>query len=147
MKRDIFWRDGQLLHTLDGDAGEAWERIVVPKHRRADVLCMAHDHHMSGYLAHKKMVEHLKRLYTWPGIGRDIQIWCNTCDPCQRIKKGNIYKAPLKLLSVIEAPNGVMAFDLVGPFPRSKDGFKYVLTGICLHSKFPEGMCKSRNGS
>ena len=47
---------------------------------------------------------------------------------------------PLKPLSVIEAPNGVMAFDLVGPFPRSKDGFKYVLTGICLHSKFPEGM-------
>ena len=69
MKRDIFWRDGQLLHTLDGDAGEAWERIVVPKHRRADVLRMAHDHHMSGHLAHKKMVEHLKRLYTWPGIG------------------------------------------------------------------------------
>ena len=95
---------------------------------------------MSGHLAHKKMIEHLKRLYTWPGIGRDIQIWCKSCGPCQRIKKGNIYKAPLKPLPVIEAPNEIMAFDLVGPFPRSKDGFKYVLTGICLHSKFPEGI-------
>ena len=81
-----------MLHTLDGDAGEAWERVVVPKHRREDVLRMAH-HPMSGHLAHKKMVEHLKRLYTWPGIGRDIQIWCNSCGPCQRIIRA-IYIKP-----------------------------------------------------
>ena len=41
---------------------------------------------------------------------------------------------------MIEEPNHTMAFDIVGPFPRSKEGFKYVLTAICLHSKFPEAI-------
>ena len=30
-----------------------------------------------------------------------------------------------------------VVFDLVGPFPRSKDGYKYLLTATCLATKFP----------
>ncbi len=35
-------------------------------------------------------------------------------------------------------PFEVVAIDLVGPFLRSKKGFKYLLTLICLVSKYPE---------
>lgn len=35
---------------------------------------------------------------------------------------------------------GQITFDLVGPFPCSKDGFKYVLTSICMASKFPDAV-------
>ncbi len=33
-----------------------------------------------------------------------------------------------------------VAVDLVGPFPRSKSGYKYLLTMICLASRYPEAL-------
>ena len=33
-----------------------------------------------------------------------------------------------------------MAFDLVGPLPRTKRGHKYILTCMCLGSKYPEAI-------
>ena len=33
-----------------------------------------------------------------------------------------------------------MAFDLVGPLPSTKQGYKYLLTCICLGSKYPEAL-------
>ena len=33
-----------------------------------------------------------------------------------------------------------MAFDIVGPFPRSKSGYKYLLTYICMASRYPDAI-------
>ena len=33
-----------------------------------------------------------------------------------------------------------MAFDLVGPFLRSRDSFKYILIAISLVSRYPEAI-------
>ena len=49
-------------------------------------------------------------------------------------------RAPLQPIPVITEPYEKMAFDLVGPVPRSRDGFKYVLSGICLASRYPEAI-------
>ena len=67
---------------MEGDAGEIYRRLVVPRVRRADILKMAHDHPMVGHLAYKMMTSHLKRLYTWPGIGKDVLAWCKSCANC-----------------------------------------------------------------
>ena len=34
----------------------------------------------------------------------------------------------------------MLAFNLVGPFPRSTHDYKYVLTAMCLASKYPEAI-------
>ena len=39
---------------------------------------------------------------------------------------------------MITEPFEKMAMDLVGPFTRSHRGFKYILTTICLASKYPD---------
>ena len=41
---------------------------------------------------------------------------------------------------ILEKPFEKLAVDLVGPFPRSKLGMKYLLTGICLASRYPEAI-------
>ena len=33
-----------------------------------------------------------------------------------------------------------MAFDLVDPLPRSSSGYKYILTAMCLYTKYPEAI-------
>ena len=43
-------------------------------------------------------------------------------------------------MPVITEPFEVMAFDLVGPYERSQHGYKYVLTAMCLASKYPEAI-------
>ena len=46
---------GLLVHEMEGDAGETYRRLVVPRVRQADILKMAHDHPMAGHLAYKKL--------------------------------------------------------------------------------------------
>ena len=82
----------------------------------------------------------LKKLFTWPGIGRDIQNWCSTCPHCQKAAKHTGPKAPLKPLPMIQTPFHCIAFDHVGPLPRTKRGHQYLLTCICLSSKYPEAI-------
>ena len=71
---------------------------------------------------------------------QDILDWCKQCERCQKAKKANQSKAPLQPIPVLTEPFEKLAFDLVGPFPRSVDGFKYVLTGICLATRYPEAI-------
>ena len=49
-------------------------------------------------------------------------------------------KAPLQTVPVITEPFKKIAFDIVGPFPRTKDGYKYILLTICIASKYPEAI-------
>ena len=76
----------------------------------------------------------------WPGIYKDVLGWCKQCDRCQKTKKTNVPRAPLQQIPVITEPFEKVAFDIVGPFPRSKNGHKYVLSAIRLASRFPEAI-------
>ena len=51
--------------------------------------------------------------------------------------KGSQLQSPLP---VISTPFSRMAFDLVGPLLSTKQGYKYLLTCICLGSKYPEAL-------
>ena len=73
-------------------------------------------------------------------MSRDVKIWCRTCPECQKAAKPVNHRAPLRPLPVIREPFSRIAFDLVGPLPRTKQGHKYLLTSICLGSKYPEAV-------
>ena len=88
----------------------------------------------------KKTSALLRRYYTWPGISRDIKNWCLTCATCQKVNKCLPRKSPLKPFPVISTPFETMAFDLVGPFQKSQNGYRYVLTSICLAAKYPDAV-------
>ena len=57
---------------------------------------------------------------------------------CQLHRKEKPTRAPMVPMPVLSVPFEVVAIDLVGPFPRSRKGFKYLLTAICLASRYPE---------
>ena len=46
----------------------------------------------------------------------------------------------VQTVPVITEPFEKIAFDIVGPFPTTKDGYKYILSTICLASKYPEAI-------
>ena len=86
----------------------------------------------------------LKKKVPLARYGTVIQNWCSTCPRCQKAAKRTGPKTPLKFLPVIQTPFHRIAFDLVGPLPRTKRGHQYLLTCICLSSKYPEAILPKR---
>ena len=128
------WKDGLLVHREDDIIGETRERIVVPTGRRREILKIA------GHLSGKKTRGINSKCFTRPGMPKDVKEWCKTFPECQKAQKKQSMRAPLIPLPVIETPFHRVAFDLVGPLPRSKSGMKYILTSTCLASKYPEAI-------
>ena len=131
------WQD---VHLHISGLGEECVRIVVPRGRRNDVLKLAHSSLLGGHLSIRKTRDLINRSFTWPGMVKGIKEWCFSCQACQKAQKAAGGKAPLKPLPVITEPFSGVAFDLVGPLPRTKPDHKYILTSMCLASKYPEAI-------
>ncbi len=110
----------------------------MPAGHRQQLLQLAHDH--NGHLSTKKIRAVLKRIVTWPGIHKDIVEWCTRCDICQKEARARAPRAPMEEIPVMTVPFEKIAIDLVGPFQRSKAGYKYLLTVIDLASRYPEAL-------
>ena len=67
----------------------------------------------------------------------EVVDWCRSCARSQKVSKTKAPTAPLQTVPVITEP---FAFHIVGPFPRTKDGYKYLLSTICLAIKYPEAI-------
>ena len=50
------------------------------------------------------------------------------------------HRALLHPLPIIGTPFRSIAFDIVGPYPRTSRGYKYILTSICYFSWYPEAL-------
>ena len=131
---------GLLVHVLVTPSEQVCSRIVVPTTRRAELLKLAHSSMLGGHFSHGKTTELLNRKFTWPRMSVDAKKLCSQCVSCQKASRARVPKAPLQPLPVLDVPFSKLAFDLVGPLPRTKSGYKYLLTSICLASKYPDAI-------
>ena len=139
-ERGYAFDDGLLVHTLVSPAEQICKRIVVPSPRRSSLLKLAHSSILGGHFSHGKTTELLNRRFTWPRMSVDVKKLCQQCMQCQKASRARVGKAPLQPLPVLDVPFSKLAFDLVGPLPRTRSGYRYVLTSICLASKYPEAI-------
>lgn len=102
------------------------------------VLSKAHDTPQSGQLGTEKTFKRIALNYYWPVCFVDVQNYVRKCEVCQMCKVEQ--KAPPGLMGnrVVEEPWSVVATDIMGPFPRSKAGFLYVLVMQDLFTKWVE---------
>ena len=130
--RDLLYQS-RTTHTFD-----VVHLMVLPVCFRQKVLLMAHE--KSGHLGSRKVKALVKQRFIWPGMGQDVVKHTRSCEVCQRCSKVKARKAPLIEREVLTEPFEVLGFDLVGPFPKGKGGFQYVLTAICMSSRWPEAI-------
>ncbi|GFY20171.1 retrovirus-related Pol polyprotein from transposon 412 [Trichonephila clavipes] len=70
-----------------------------------------------------------------------MEQFVKTCDQCQTAGKPNDKKkAPLKLVSVFQEVFTKLNIDACGPLPITSKGNRYLITAICMSSKFPEAI-------
>ncbi|GFV99617.1 retrovirus-related Pol polyprotein from transposon 412 [Trichonephila clavipes] len=72
---------------------------------------------------------------------KDVDEFVKTCDSCQRVgKPRDKAKAPLKLVPIISEVFSKINIDAVGPLPVSTKQNRYLITSICVASKYPEAI-------
>ena len=112
---------------------------VVPKHQRKSLLLQYHDGILGGHLSARKTLSRLKRKYYWPTMAEDTKKWCKSCTLCLTRKDTNkITKVPLKPIPPPAAPMEMTAMDILGPFPETADGNKYILVFSDYFTRWPE---------
>ena len=132
--------NGMIVHYSSDSLGDSNQRVVVPSSRRTSVLELAHSNLVAGHFGFKKTFARISRHFLWPRMWGDVKNFVRSCAGCQRAARNNNARAPLQPLPCVSEPFEKVAFDLVGPLPRTCSGNRYLLTMMCLYTKYPEAI-------
>ena len=123
-------QDGLLYHidfNRRRNARESFSQLVVPAVLRFEILSNVHDHIAGVHFGLNKTFSKLKQRYWWKGMFKDVEHWVKSCVECSMRKSPrNSKKAPLLPIPVEGAFDRV-AVDVLGPFPPSSKGSRYIL--------------------
>lgn len=112
-------------------------RIVVPKDYRDLVLKESHDEPLSAHGGFYKTGERVRRKYFWPNMIKDVRGYVNKCQVCKAAKHSNKNQTtPMGKMRESEMPWQLIFVDLIGPLPRSKNGYKHIFVVVDSFSKF-----------
>ncbi|GBM03940.1 Retrovirus-related Pol polyprotein from transposon 17.6 [Araneus ventricosus] len=133
--------EDEILVKIQNDRlGNIKKLLVIPEGLREGIKSLCHEG-TSAHLGSTKTKDKLSRYFYWPGCYQDIEQYVRTCDECQRAGKPNDKKkAPLKLVPVIQEVFSKINIDACGPLPETPKGNRYLITAICLTSKYPEAI-------
>ena len=109
-----------------------WQAIV-PLRKRHLVLEYSHDIKASGHLGVKKTLSKVRQGYYWPGLQNGVRSYIAGCETCSK-RKGSIPSKSAPMQTVRSGyPMERIAVDILGEFPVTERGNKYVLVvGDCF---------------
>ena len=149
----FYIKNGILMrkwHSPEVPADDEWavnHQIVVPKIYRSEILSLAHETPMPGHLGVNKTYHKILNHFYWPGLKADVSNYCRSCHTffsffCQVVGKPNqvIPKPGLQPIPAFDEPFSRIIIDCVGPLPKTKFGYEYLLTIMCASTRFPEAI-------
>ena len=111
------------------------DRFVVPKALQLPVL---HHFHSIAHQGKNRVLEQMGRRFWWQHMTQDVRRWTRACLTCAMRKTPQPQKAGLQGTLAAEYPNQYCFIDVLGPFPLSASGNKYIVTQICPFVRWPE---------
>ena len=132
LKSDSFYigRDGLLYNLGDNRKRNSWDsfpQLVVPPMLRFEILSNMHDHVSGAHFGVHKTFNKVKQRYWWKGMYKDIEHWCKYCSECSMRKTPRTSKKAPSLSIPVENAFDRVAVDVLGPFPPSNRGKRYVV--------------------
>ena len=134
--KQCYLNDGVLCCKFQGSSNFGYIQLVLPS-------CFCHSvlqnlHNELGHLGLHKTMESVKQRYYWPGYKEDIQKWIAECASYQQHNTPQpAAQAPLGTITASH-PLDVMSRDVMGPFPLTTQGNRYVLVVTGLFSNWTE---------
>ena len=106
---------------------EKYPRVVLPTKFRMKAIQRSHEE--CGHLSVEKTMKRTQDLYVWPGMRREIREFIDKCATC-RVHQSRTYPAKFGEMPIANYPFEIIGIDLIGPFVKSEQGNKYILTVI-----------------
>ncbi|GFY08266.1 retrovirus-related Pol polyprotein from transposon 412 [Trichonephila clavipes] len=95
----------------------------------------------AAHLGVTKTKDAILKTFYWPKCFSDVEDFVKTCDKCQRVgKPQDKKKAPLKIVPVITEIFTKINIDASGPLPMTPSGNKYIITALCMSSRYPDAI-------
>ena len=88
----------------------------------------------------KKCHSLISAKFIWSEMGKDISLHCKSCQVCQKCSKNGPRKAPLVIQPLYSIPFECCSLDIVDPLPKARGGYEYILTKICLATRWQEAI-------
>ena len=115
-------------------ADEVRTRVVVPTSLAARVVEMYHEAQCMGHPNGEDIKYRIQSRYLIKNLGELIEsIDCHLCNKRRRV---NNKKAPISKYPVITIPFEQLHFDILGPLPMTKDGFKYIIVYVDRFTRY-----------
>ncbi|KAK3088259.1 hypothetical protein FSP39_016699 [Pinctada imbricata] len=140
------WLMWQSLVVCDGvlyvkrNIGNQLEKLqlVLPSVLIPRVVKASHNSLMSAHLGVKKTISKIEAYFYWYGLKADVTNWIRQCEFCGGRKRPSQKPYGKLRKYVAGAPLDRIATDILGPFPVTESGNKYVLVVMDQFTKFVE---------
>ena len=139
-----FWLNKSQLEFHEGVLRYKWEDkpvkllFMVPTALKDEILAGCHDCPTSGHLGIQKTLDRVKRSFMWHELSTDVSVYVRSCPVCNKNKKANVKpRAGLRSFRA-GAPMECVHMDILGPFPPSESGNRYILLMVDQFTKWVE---------
>ncbi|GFV31474.1 retrovirus-related Pol polyprotein from transposon 412 [Trichonephila clavipes] len=138
-----YWALWDSLHQKNGVLYRKWEsddgktfmwQLILPKTRVSTV----HGSLTGGHFGVMKTLQKVRERFYWDNVWSDVEKCCRICDPCDSCKDPRKRTRGRLQLYNVGAPFERIAFDILGPLPRSSDGNNNILVVMYYFTKWPE---------
>ncbi|KZR96601.1 putative KRAB-A domain-containing protein 2, partial [Daphnia magna] len=130
-------KDG-LLYLRTIRFGQEFDRLCVPPERRKEALSWVHDEPTAGHLGQTKTLERARHRFYWPKMDRAVTRYVQSCKSCQTRKPDQGKKKGLIEITQVGGPFERIGIDVLGPFPRSRNGNTNIVVAVDYLTKWVE---------
>ncbi|GFX49567.1 hypothetical protein TNCV_4902091 [Trichonephila clavipes] len=127
-------RNGVLYRKFESEDGKTFRwQLVLPRSRIPEVLKELHGSPTGGHFGVMKTLHRVRERFCWGKVRADVEQWCKSCDACSA-RKGPKIRSRGKLHRYnVGAPFERIAFDILGPLPRTASGSPTVAEAVVQH--------------
>ncbi|GFV26963.1 retrovirus-related Pol polyprotein from transposon 412 [Trichonephila clavipes] len=139
-KNHYIVKNNLLFFQKEDKDGTKRKCLVVPEKYRKNLMTIGHEA-AAAHLGVTKTKDAIFKTFYWPKCFSDVEDFVKTCDKCQRVDKPqDKKKAPLKIVPVITEIFTKINIDASGPLPMTPSGNKYIITALCMSSRYPDAI-------
>ncbi|GFW97289.1 retrovirus-related Pol polyprotein from transposon 412 [Trichonephila clavipes] len=131
-------RNGVLYRKWESDDGKTFRwQLILPKTRVSTVLKELHGSPTGGHFGVMRTLQKVRERFYCNNVRSDVEKCCRICDPCAARKGPRTRTRGRLQLYNVGAPFERIAFDILGPLPRSSDG-NNILVVMDYFTKWPD---------
>lgn len=128
-----------ILYKKSYDPQSAPLLLVLPQPYYSDILHSLHDDPSAGHLGFSRTLQRVRSRFFWPRMIRTVRQYVASCKDCKRRKKPPLVPAGhMQPIPPTEIPFQRLGIDLLGPFPKSRCGNRWIVVSVDYATTYVE---------